>query len=361
MADINMKQLLGEPAMESFCDMRNDQPPKDRLHYFDVVLEGSTETNAALIQKLYVDIISRTNIDFGTIPDSHGALTKYKGYKLMAESMDNINKLYEGVISEEVTMMNKLHDMIIACRADYEFGYKFDIEIIKITYCVAVMTLYELINICILAYTRQMRKNGKIEFDFVKVKKKDVIVIRGAKALLKSYESGQWTRMVQESKKDPSLMKMAPAPATEASFFGTKTLGGAVSAGAAMLSKVPTPIAVIGIGLVAFVAVLIAVRALVYFFYHNASKFNDYIRTQKDFVDAAVKTEVSEGESSEVIDRHSKIAGKLEGIANFIEVRILKTNTEAKKDLSETNATNYSKSEFQQSVGFGGNIEFVGF
>ena len=356
MTDMKLKQLLGDPVMESFYEMRNDQPSKDRLHYFDVVLEGSIETNAALIQKLYVDIISRSNIDFGVIPESRGAFIKYKGYKMMTESMDNINKLYEGISSDEVTMMNKLHDMIIACRADYEFGYKFDIEIIKLTYCVAVMALYELINVCILAYTKQMRKNGTVEFDFVKVKKKDVIVIRGAKSLLKSYESGQWSRMVQDSKKDPTLMKMAPA--TEASFIGGMTLGGVVKTGIGAVGKVPTPIFAVAATAVAIIAILVSIRALIYFFYHNASRMKDYVRTQKEFVDAAVRTETTEGESPTVIEKHSKLADKLESIANFIEVRILKTNSDARKDLSETNATNYLQSEFKQAAGFGGNIEF---
>lgn len=356
MSDMNLKKVLSEPIMESFYDMRNDQPPKDRLHYFDTVLEGTVETNATLIQKLYVDIISRSNIDYGTIPDSHGNLIKYKGYKLMAESMDNINKLYEGISSDEVTMMNKLHDMIISCRADYEFGYKFDIEMIKITYCVAVMALYELINVCILAYTKQMRKNGAIEFDFVKVKKKDVIVIRGARSLLKAYESSQWTRMVQGCKKDPTLMKMSPA--TESSIFGNYSAGQVAEIVANKFNAIPEPIKVGAVVVVAIISVLVGIRALVYFFYHNASRLKDYLRTEKEFVEAVVKTEIVEGESSVVIEKHSKLAEKLESVANFIEVRILKTNADAKDDMSSSNASNYSPSEFRQTAGFGGNIEF---
>ena len=70
MSDVNLRYLLPDVVMESFYDMRNSQPPKDRLHYLDVVLEGSVESNATLLQKLYTDIISKSNIDYGQIPDS---------------------------------------------------------------------------------------------------------------------------------------------------------------------------------------------------------------------------------------------------------------------------------------------------
>ena len=52
MSEINLRYYANDAVMESFFDMRNAQEPKDRLHYFDVVMEGSAETNAILLQKL---------------------------------------------------------------------------------------------------------------------------------------------------------------------------------------------------------------------------------------------------------------------------------------------------------------------
>lgn len=376
MSEITIKQCICDSVLESFCEMRNAQPPKDRLHYFDVVLEGSAETNAILLQNLYNDIIARSNVDYGTIPDSQGVLIKYKEYDLMVQSMDKINSLFGNTPTEEVTMMNKLHDMIITCKKDYEFGYKFNVEIVKIAYCTAVLTLYELINICILEYTSKLRSKSGIGFKFNKVKKKDILILRGAKSLLKSYETGQWTRMMNEFKKDPSIIGLA----TEAGIFD-KSIGemvepfinkynimggpgaaakfnpkGLVNAVSAGINKIPLPIKIIAI----VIGIFIAIRELIVVFFNSAMKMKDYLRTQKEFVDATISQELQDGTPDAVINKHQKLAERLEGIANFIEVRVLKTNTDAKKDLESTNKENYSKQDLntQPSNGFGGSIEF---
>ena len=354
MSNTSLKPYLNEYALEAFFDMREDQKPCDRMRYMDAVLEGSVETNASLIQKLYTDILSRSNIDFGRIPESQGALTKYKDYKLMVEAIDDINRLYEGKPSQDVTDMNKLHDIIISCRKDYEFGYKFDVGIIKISYCVAVMSLYEMINICILGYTRQMRKDSGIEFDFRKIRKKDVIVVRGARSLIKCYESGQWARMVNDCKKDPGLF--ATAPATEAGFLGFDTVGHAIAAAQTAHPVIFTSVVVVA----AIIGVLVAIRALVYFFYHNTNRIKNYIDTQKEFVDAYTRTEMDSGAKADVVEKHSQLSDKLQGMANYIEVRILKSDSDAKKDMAKTNATVYTKSEITQASpsSLGGDIEF---
>lgn len=375
MSELTIKQCICDSVFESFCEMRSAQPPKDRLHYFDVVLEGSVETNAVLLQKLYNDIISRSNVDYGQIPDSHGVLTRYKEYDLMVQSMDKINKLFEGAPTSEVTLMNKLHDMIITCKKDYEFGYKFNVEIVKISYCTAVLTLYELINICILEYTSKLRVKSGIGFKFNRIPKKDILVIRGATSLLKSYESGQWTKMMNEFKKDPSIIGLA----TEAGIFD-KSIGemaepfinkykimgdagtgakfnpkGVANAIGAGIKKIPLPVKIIA----AVIGIFIAIRELIIVFFNSATKMKDYLRTQKEFVDATISQELQDGTPDSVVKKHQKLADRLEGIANFIEVRILKTNGDAKKDLESANKENYSKQELtSQPAGFGGEIEF---
>lgn len=391
MSNMNLQHLVSEPVMESFYDMRNAQDPKDRLHYFDKVLEGSAETNAVLLQKLYTDIISRSNIDFGTIPDSQGALIKYKEYKLMSQSMSHLNELYEGNLSEEVVMMNKIHDMIITCRKDYELGYKFDIEIIKIAYCTAVMTLFELINICILEYTRKLRSDKGISFDFGKVKKKDMLFIRGAKSLIHAYEGGQWNALMVEIRKHP--MQYSASVATEAiipdmvfdkaSDIADTLLSGSgvikqglgprpsnkvivntlaknakplIKSGVSKLNAIPLPFKIIGIA----IAILMAIRTLILVFFNSAAKLKDWVRIQKEFVEADIRQEMEEGKvSNNVIEKHKRLADRLEGIANFIEIRIFKTDIAAKKDMMESNRDNYNKSDFTNpSFGFGGSIEF---
>ena len=355
MSDVNLRYLLPDVAMESFYDMRNSQPPKDRLHYLDVVLEGSVESNATLLQKLYTDIISKSNIDYGQIPDSQGALIKYSGYKLMSESMDKINTLFKGSNYEEITMMNKLHDIIISCRKDYELGYKFNIEIVKIAYCTAVMTLYEMINICILLYTKKLRNQNGIEFDFKTAKKKDLIIYRGAKSIIKCYETNQWTKMMNEFRKDPAFMGIGNTSVATEDF--TDTFGTFINYGIEWIKGAPKGVKIVGKVVVGIIAILSGIRIVVYHFYNSACKIKDWSKNQQEFINCMADQDERNGVSTDKVEKERKLSSKLQSLADFIEVRLLKTNSDAKADLNTSDKTNYSTSEFK-NIGFGGNVEF---
>lgn len=348
--------MTDECAIESFNNMRLSQPSKDRLHYYDVVMEGSAESNAILLQKLYSDIISKSNIDFGSIPDSRGDFLKYKEYSVMEQAMDKLNKLFEGIASDEITLMNQLNDMIISCRKDFEFGYKFDIEILKITYCTSIMTLHEMISICILSFTQRMRKESGISFNFSNTKKKDILVIKTTKSLIKAYNNGQWSKMINALKKDPNLMNNnianeAIAPIAGMTFGeGIKMIGAGI---AAIPKFISIPLAVIA----SFILILILVRNLIYIFYCGSISVRDYTKSEKELVDIVISKEKEEGTNNKVIDKHTKISEALHNIANFIEVKILNNDKQAKKELDNSNKNNFQISTFKNPE-FGGIVEF---
>ena len=346
-------------VMESLNSMRLAQPSKDRLHYYDIVMEGSTEANAILLQKLYTDIISKSNVDFGSIPDSKGNLTKCKEYPIMEQAMDRLNRLFEGTASDELKLMNQLNDMIISCRKDFEFGYSFDIEILKVTYCTAVMTLHEMISVCILEYTERMRKNAGIKFNFSSTKKKDILVIKTTRSLIKAYNNGQWQKMIGAFKKDPDLMS---GSATEASvsFSGSITgmgFGDALKAAGNAIKSIPKFISIPVAIIAAIILIFILIRNLIYLFYCGSVSVRDYTKTEKELVDVVIRNEKEEGVSDKVISTHTKISDMLHSVANFIEVRILNNDKQAKKELEKSNKDNFQASDFKNPA-FGGDIEF---
>lgn len=349
MIDRNLKNTLFEDpaALESLVEMRTAQPTNERMHYFDTVLEGTQESNADLIQKLYTDIISKSNIDFGAIPDSKGNLIRYKEYDLMQQSMDRINLLFKGKISDEVSLMNQVHDMIINCKKDYEMGFTYDIDMIKITYNVSVMTLYELINLCILSYTKQMRQNAGIKFDLGKMKKTDNIVFKNAQSLVKSYKSGQWAKIMTQVKKDHSILS-SPSPATE-SGVAAMTFGGLVKTGVGFaLSHLPLMIPV------AIILVFLGIRKLIYFFYSGSAKIKDYVDVQKEFVNATMTAEINEGADDKLVGKRNKLLEKLDHVTRFIEGKIFRTNQKAKEEIIKSNVENFKKPDFGEVPSTGG-------
>lgn len=338
-----------ETAMEALQDIRNCQPPKDRMHFFEMALEGSSEANAILLQKLYNDVISKSNIDYGTIPDSKGNLLKYKGYPLIEQSIDKINRLYEGIANEDVKLLNSLHDMIISSKKDFEFGFTYDIELLKITYNTAVMSLHEMISLCVFEYAQGLRNKAGVEFNFATTKKQNLLIVKNTKSLVKAYEKGQMKKVVNAFKKDPNMLNTAPA--SEASV--TAAIGVAKTVFAAVPTFIKIPIGVIA----ALILLLILIRNAIYLFYSGSVSVRDYANTEKELVDFYIEKEKENGESSKVIEKHSKFSQKLQNIANFIEVKILNNDKQAKENLEVSNKENFGKSEVPGSP-FSGDIVF---
>ena len=346
----NLQFVLDEFALESMAEIRSDQPAKDRMRYFDVVLEGSTETNSVLLQKLYSDVLSRSNIDYGAIPDSRGTLTRYAEYKTISTAMGQLNELFKGTDCDLLKLTNQFHDMIISCKKDYEFGYQFDIELIKVTYCNAVLTLHDLINLTILEYTKKMKKDAKIDFSMPRRKKRDSVLISGAESLLKSYTSGQWAKIIATMKKDPTATRHGVATEAGATAF---TLKEAVT----WVGALPTGLKVVAAVIIGTIVLLLGLRKIVYYFYYGRNKLSESIKQNKEFVETEIRIEKEEGASDNVVAKHKKLSEKLESLANWISVKSGHANKEAQKELSKSNSENYNASDFS-NAGFGGSIEF---
>lgn len=356
---IELQNYLSEYAMEAMIELRTSQEPKDRLHYFDTALEGTTEASATLLQKLYQDIISRSAIDFGQIPESQGALTKFKDYRTMEEAIECLNKLFAGVKNDEIDIMNRLHDQIIAARKDFAFGYQFDVEMIKLIYCTSVCTLMEMINLCILSYTKSLRDKNAVEFTFTKLKKKDLLVIRSAKAVLHSFESGEWNRIMNVVKKDPAIRR----PVTESSMAMegqikdvyddvTNIARGVIGSNGmanikGAIGKVPNflfhtkggNIVLIIAGLIALFA---SIRKLIFYFFKGRAKVSDWMKNEKEFVKACYDSDITSGNNSATTEKKKNLANKLDRLADTIEIKASRANVEAEKALNTSNRENFS-------------------
>ena len=340
-------------AMESLNDMRLAQPPKDRLGYFDKALEGSAEANANLLQKLYIDTITKSNIDFGDIPDSRGNLRSYKGYKLMEQSISKLNQIYEGIPSDNMKRLNGLHDMIISCQKDFAFGFTNDVELVKLIYNTSVMSLHEMIGVCLFEYTDSLKNNVGSTFNYSNSKKQNLIITKNVDSLLKAYNNGQFSAMMKEFKKNPNMLAV-DSVATESiedtigslAFVAQKVgeHGGDIAkkVGNAITTHPAISVPVIVVG--ALILILIIVRNLVYLFWNKTIGANDYLRAEKEILDIEIENEKAEGAPSKRIKSHRKVSDKLQRLADFIEVKILHSDKAAKQDLAKSNKENYTKS-----------------
>ena len=307
-AQENINMYMAMPAGKYRAEMR-------------AVLEAknSDEMTSEVINKMYLEVKSKTkgyNVD--DIDDSRGNIMKVKGYDITADAIDAINRLMGDQKIDCVDLMNDLHDMILSCRSDFEHGYRYNVDMIKVIYETLVLDLYEIVDMCICAYTAMMRNPSQKDFRF-----KDLTDYRSKTAISQSasgfvglYKKGDFGRLMKVLR-DPKMAGSTTVEAMEG--IGTGIL----------LAAVISPLVIR--------SVIGFIRLAVNSFFVKAVKLDDYLNTQSEFLHTAIEAEKNLGDDPNAIAKQEKALNALERLSAFIETKILKVDKEASKQIAEDN------------------------
>lgn len=321
---------LDDYAVEALVELRNDQPPKDRLKYFDVAIEGivNPESRVKMIRRLYEDLIAHSDIDFGNIPESKGDFTKYKHYKIITSTIESFDKISAKNSIAEIEMCEKLFNMLIYCRSDFEYGYKFDVDLIKLSYCTLVIALHRMIDLAIMRTVEVAKTLGGFKFQVTHAQCDNLLVFQAVKGILKSYEKGEWTEMINSFKKGRSNF-MGP--------FGAALKSAGLITGVGTATALTATGSVV-FGVVSLMVIVLLIRKLIYLFYSSAYKINDSIMRYKGFLEYAMNSESNEGARL----KQKSCLDKMNRIHDIIETKIFVENDKAQKKLSKVNRERFS-------------------
>lgn len=319
-----MDILTKSPAMESFITgLMIHQPPKDRLHYREIAMEAVAINPAGkskMVQKLYQDIVSKRNINFGNIPDSKGNLTAYQEYESIASAIEILNTLIDPKKVKSLQLLNDLNAQMINLRSDFELGFKMNIDIIQLTYNTLVLALHELVMINILAYTEYLKDTNQVDFTFRKTKGTDTFIIKYVDQFLTSVKKGEWAKLMEGYKKDQ------------------KALVGVFTFAATTKVKIPVAVKVIA-AIIGLFILLKALRYGVYYFYCKAADLEWTIGETKKFLEAAQNDAQNSQKAS---DRQSKMYNFLSSVSSVIQSKILKTNAKAEGEMEKSDSNTFS-------------------
>ena len=350
-------------VMENFQDMAISQEGRDRIKYIDVVTEAFSNPtkNATLLNKLFKDIQKVEEIDFGKIPDSKGDITKYVYYDHMYKCIEVLNNLVENNPTPSITSMNKLHQILLAARPDFTFGYRTDNYIIINAYNLMVTSLYEMINVCAVDATEYLR--AKLSMELTTPTAKQIRwVTKTTNQFIKMYESGQWATLMKSFKSSGHTMV-----ATEASFTGSITVD-SNSAGAnfvkgiqelpgkikdvgtgtvKVLETIPKPVKIVSI----IIALFFIMRKAIYYFINSAGKLSDRLKN----ISTILRANVSSENSPTAVEKQKKMLNHLENVSDVIDYKIVKSEKAAaieekkanKADFSPQEITNISGADFE--------------
>lgn len=346
---IDTKVLRSNNAvMEAFNELRLDQEVRDRAKYLDAALEAATSSNGQLLNKLYRDIIEHSDIDFGKVPDSKGDITRYYYYTQMSDTINVLNKLTRGTSLEEsvnMKLLNRFHNMILDLRGDFEFGFRSGTEFLKVTYNLYVMTLYELIEVCLCDYTDYLKSTIDSN-NSTKSKRvaKSRMIVENASSIIKYYDDGTWKKIMTQMRADGG------------NFLGMQNIDW--SQGAALLGKHPMFTKVVGgvaVTIAAIIAVLWIVRKITYYFYAGRQKFADYASGQA----AILRANMSSEKEADAYAAQKKILDGLENAAAVADARMERTAKTADKVIHEENKAKYAPAELKEPLGSSSGYELI--
>lgn len=362
--------------MEQVEDMKFDQQGKDRFHYDDVVLEAilSPEGQAVLLNKLYQETQKIDGVDFGNIPDTRGDITKFRYYGQLNDCIELINEIVADDTTPNIQTMNRLQQILLDARPDFEFGFKSDNYVIISMYKVMALSLFEIENACIVDVTEYLRKRLSVTTS-AKTAAKVRTVVKNANQFIKMYENGQWSTMIKAFKSGKAYEfavlhdeSMEPATELQAQLF-VDTARDVTGAGSRLIKEGPGTaknvinlitqtaknalekhrgLAIAGgvIGIV--ISALLIIRLGVALFYRGAGNLKKWVKTNADILKANLKIQ---NDNETAVAKQKKMLENLENVADTIDYSILKTERESSVDVTKSNRENYSPADFKNING----------
>ena len=286
----------------------------------------------ALIGKLYKNALDKYNyIDFGDIPDSKGDFTRFKGYKINKDAIQNLDDLSKrcGITTfKELETIKQTVEILERYKVEFTAGYLNDIQLVQFIYNTTVYAVIASINLLIsdmINYIKNPMKGVELT---INTKHRDYVMLT---TLAK----------FNESEKKHELTKIFSATKNKEKFLGL-TFGGSV-------------LTILG---AAYIIVPL-MRELIFTFYDVRMSISEYLLQQSEFIrlnSEIVKTSAdTKIDKKKVAKNQIKTAERLEKLANKIAVKFEENDKKAKKELAKKIEVKDINDPFVNTdAGFGG-------
>jgi hypothetical protein len=334
--------------MEILTDIMIDQEPKDRRGYIEVACEAmGEETNpGALMQLLYSDFSSKANIDFGKIPDSKGDITKFDMYDKLSWNIRTINELLKTANHQvgisTLNTLNEVHDTIIKLRKDFEYGFKFDIDVVKLQYNMLVASLYVMVDILIVGYNKFLISQPSRSATF-EITKGNLMIIQFAESFLDGVKKGSWATLMKSYQQHNALVPGTEGPISNMALGFLSGAAPKVMSALGVITKLPGPLKIVG----AVIAIFLIIRVGVYYFFNKAVDVSDEIERQNVILKKYMETSQ---DAPKAVEKQNKRSVFLDNVAKTIEVKILKNEEKARQDIAKANKENLNPSALKDAT-----------
>ena len=290
----------------------------------------------ALSNKLYQHIVDKVDeIDFGTIPQSAGDITKIDNYE---ELKDCINIISE-IIMQYNQPTNSIDTIKIALQNMedriplFTKAYKLNTEMPIIIYNTITLAIVSSVSYMISTCIEFIKEDQGFDIALNKVaavKTKETILFKDLERFNKECSSGNFDKAMDY------IMKQQAN-----NFSGTMFVFG--------------PGAVIAITGVILLSIIPMIRELIFFFYYSRTKVSTYFDAQSTLLTMNaynIESNLSRDEKSrkEIAGKQKRIADDFKKIANFFKVEAKTAEQKTNKDISALDKQKYKANDVLDTI-----------
>jgi uncharacterized protein YeeX (DUF496 family) len=350
--DFLSNRALVEPKFKQFdpSTIYRSKQFNECMNYFDLtddltrnVLLTVNEADQNVVmtnlsQKLYSHIINKVDdIDFGTIPESKGDITKIQNYDQLMDCITVISEVLarynQPTTSIEVVQLAVQN--VIDRTDKFVMGYKLNIEMPIVIYNTIVLSIVSSVSYLIascLEYVKQPEDMGfEISLDkTATIKSADALLFKDLTKFNNTCASGEF---------DKAMDFMLSAKAKN--FTGGIMLGFSASA--------------IAIALAAVLLIIPAIRELVFLFYYTRESISTYFELQANLLTMNAYN-VQNNLARDAKDRkkiaanQKKVAEVFNKISNKVKVNYKVAEVKAVKDNTTVEKTKYTQDDILDAI-----------
>ena len=343
--------MVDENATIKSFDYSSIYRPKEYLEamkYFDTsdtmtrnVLLAVNEVDqgtvmTSLSNKLYKHIVDKVDdIDFGTIPDSRGDITKIDNYDNLVDCINIISEILQQYHqpTDTVEIVSMALQNMIDRRDLFERAYKLNVEMPIIIYNTITLSIISSVSFLISACIEFIKLPDDQGFEIAV----DRTAVIKARDNILFQDLAKFNRMCDKGEFDKAMDYIMKQNANN--FFGNIAFTASS--------------AVIAVGII--LLLIPVIRELIFFFYYARTKISDYFDAQATLLTMNaynIENNLSRDEKSrkEIATKQKKIADIFKKISNKIKIDAKTGEVKAEKEINNLDKQKYKTSDVMDNI-----------
>ena len=278
---------------------------KEKRELYELLENNSVQVGEKMISNIYEKTLTKSNVDFGSIPNSRGDIENCDGFILMTSTLSVLNSLatQSKVKIPEILTIETAINYIKSNRNTFERAFKMNSEPMIMYYNTLVYSCIEATSILLSNYV-----------DFVKTPNKAQMVIKkGSVNGVLGHIAFENLAFFNESCKNGNFNKLS-----------NQLLTGTVSAQSSNELIAESVMGTAATGIIIATALIPLLRTVIYYYYYSKMKVTEFLDQQAYFLqlnEANINSNITEvNKRKEVIKKQKILMSRFENLADKIRL-----------------------------------------